>query len=152
MTQKLSVVGHRTAFNNEQNPSVLLMKLPITKHKLDHFKNGKFINARLHLFNFFFYRIVYYSITCFFEKVIVKIDKTYFLSMGISLSLLLYTIFQEKQQKLKAKVQQLDKHISSIQKESVGHLQARLKEVCNYTQPAIHSGILSKNKMCYDCL
>ncbi|XP_052096294.1 histone-lysine N-methyltransferase, H3 lysine-79 specific-like isoform X4 [Mytilus californianus] len=36
---------------------------------------------------------------------------------------------REKQQKLKAKVQQLDKHISSIQKESVGHLQARLKEL-----------------------
>ncbi|CAC5356349.1 DOT1L [Mytilus coruscus] len=36
---------------------------------------------------------------------------------------------REKQQKLKAKVQQLDKHICSIQKESVGHLQARLKEL-----------------------
>lgn len=42
---------------------------------------------------------------------------------------LYYLAFQERQQKLKAKVSQLEKHITLIQKESVSHLQARLKEV-----------------------
>lgn len=36
---------------------------------------------------------------------------------------------RERQQKLKAKVSQLEKHITLIQKESVSHLQARLKEL-----------------------
>jgi hypothetical protein len=43
-----------------------------------------------------------------------------------------YAISQEKQQRLKGKISQLDKHISCIQKESVGHLKARLNDVCTY--------------------